>query len=433
MSLEKFTINGPKELCGEVDISGSKNSTVAIIPAVLMVEGVCNIENVPGIKDVRMLLEIISKFGAKVDDCVEESNSVRIDATNINGSVATFDMVKTLRASYYLLGALLGRFNKAEVSFPGGCDFGARPIDQHIKGFEALGATVEIEHGVIKVSAEKLVGTRIYLDVVSVGATINLMLAACRAEGATVIENPAKEPHVVDVANFLNAMGAKIKGAGTDVIKITGVERLTGGGAHGIIPDQIEAGTYMIAVACAGGDVYVKNVIPKHMESLMAKLVEMNVKIEEGDDWIRVISDRNLTKANIKTLPYPGFPTDMQPPATVLLCLAKGTSTITEGVWDSRFQYAEELKRMGANIKVEGRISVIEGTDKLSGTAVKATDLRAGAALVLAGLVAEGKTDVYNLKYIDRGYEDFEKKLQALGADIERVAITPEEFGVYVL
>lgn len=433
MSLEKFTINGRKELCGEVEISGSKNSTVAIIPAVLMVEGICNIENVPGIKDVRMLLEIISKLGAKVEDCVDESNSVRIDATNVNESVATFDMVKTLRASYYLLGALLGRFNKAQVSFPGGCDFGARPIDQHIKGFEALGAKVEIEHGVIKVSAEKLVGTRIYLDVVSVGATINLMLAACRAEGSTVIENPAKEPHVVDVANFLNAMGAKIKGAGTDVIKITGVERLTGGGAHGIIPDQIEAGTYMIAVACTGGDVYVKNVIPKHMESLMAKLVEMNVKIEEGDDWIRVISDRTLTKANIKTLPYPGFPTDMQPPATVLLCLAKGTSTITEGVWDSRFQYAEELKRMGANIKVEGRISVIEGTDKLSGTAVKATDLRAGAALVLAGLVAEGKTDVYNLKYIDRGYEDFEKKLQALGADIKRVAITPEEFGVYVL
>jgi UDP-N-acetylglucosamine 1-carboxyvinyltransferase len=431
--LEKFIINGQKKLNGSVHISGSKNSAVAIIPAVLLVDGVCEIDNVPEIKDVKMLLEIIAKLGARVEDGIDKNNKVTIDAKGINDFVATFDMVKTLRASYYMLGALLGRFKKAAVAFPGGCDFGSRPIDQHIKGFEALGATVEIDHGVIKVSAEKLVGTRIYLDVVSVGATVNIMLAACRAEGVTIIENPAKEPHIVDVANFLNAMGANVKGAGTDVIKITGVETLEGGVSHSIIPDQIEAGTYMIAVACTGGDSVIRNVIPKHMESLMAKLVEMNVEIEEGDDWIRVISDGNLTKANIKTLPYPGFPTDMQPPATVLLCLAEGTSTITEGVWDSRFQYVEELKRMGAKIKVEGRISVIEGVKMLMGTTVKATDLRAGAALVLAGLVAEGKTEVYNLKYIDRGYENFEAKLRALGADIHRVAITEEEFDVYVL
>jgi UDP-N-acetylglucosamine 1-carboxyvinyltransferase len=431
--LEKFIINGQRKLHGSVNISGSKNSAVAIIPAVLLVDGVCEIDNVPGIKDVKMLLEIISKLGARVEDGIDKSNKVMIDAKGVNDYVATFDMVKALRASYYILGALLGRFKKAEVAFPGGCDFGSRPIDQHIKGFEALGATVEIDHGIIKVSAEKLVGTRIYLDVVSVGATVNIMLAACKAEGVTIIENPAKEPHIVDVANFLNAMGANVKGAGTDVIKITGVETIPGGVHHSIIPDQIEAGTYMIAVACSGGDAMIKNVIPKHMESLMAKLVEMNVGIEEGDDWIRVISDANLTKANIKTLPYPGFPTDMQPPVTVLLCLADGTSTITEGVWDSRFQYVEELKRMGAKIKVEGRISVIEGVKMLMGTTVKATDLRAGAALVLAGLVAEGKTEVYNLKYIDRGYENFEDKLRALGADIQRVPITEEEFDVYVL
>ncbi len=431
--MEKFIINGQRKLHGSVNISGSKNSAVAIIPAVLLVDGVCEIDNVPGIKDVKMLLEIISKLGARVEDGIDKSNKVMIDAKGVNDYVATFDMVKALRASYYILGALLGRFKKAEVAFPGGCDFGSRPIDQHIKGFEALGATVEIDHGIIKVSAEKLVGTRIYLDVVSVGATVNIMLAACKAEGVTIIENPAKEPHIVDVANFLNAMGANVKGAGTDVIKITGVETIPGGVHHSIIPDQIEAGTYMIAVACSGGDAMIKNVIPKHMESLMAKLVEMNVGIEEGDDWIRVISDANLTKANIKTLPYPGFPTDMQPPVTVLLCLADGTSTITEGVWDSRFQYVEELKRMGAKIKVEGRISVIEGVKMLMGTTVKATDLRAGAALVLAGLVAEGKTEVYNLKYIDRGYENFEDKLRALGADIQRVPITEEEFDVYVL
>lgn len=416
---------------GAVEISGSKNAAVAIIPAVLLVEGVCSIENVPYIKDVRMILEIISKLGAKVEE--EEPNIVHIDARSVHDHIATFDMVKALRASYYVLGALLGRFKKAEVAFPGGCDFGSRPIDQHIKGFEALGAKVEIDHGIIKVSAERLVGTRIYLDVVSVGATINIMLAACRAEGVTVIENPAKEPHVVDIANFLNAMGANVKGAGTDVIKITGVEKLTGGSTHSIIPDQIEAGTYMIAVACTGGDAVIQNVIPKHMESLVAKLVEMNVNVEEGDDWIRINATSQLQNSNIKTLPYPGFPTDMQPPAMVLLCLAQGTSTITEGVWDSRFQYVEELKRMGAKIKVEGRISVIEGTEKLMGTTVKATDLRAGAALVVAGLAAEGVTEVYNLKYIDRGYENLEEKLMQLGADIRRMAITEEEFDVYVL
>jgi UDP-N-acetylglucosamine 1-carboxyvinyltransferase len=431
--LEKFVIRGNKKLQGQVNISGAKNAAVAIIPAALLIEGTCRIDNVPGIKDVRVLLDIITKLGGKVENNLEEKNEVFLDTTNINSYDAAFDMVKTLRASYYILGALLGRFKKAEVAFPGGCDFGTRPIDQHIKGFEALGAKVEIEHGIIKISAERLIGTRIYLDVVSVGATINLILAACRAEGTTVIENPAKEPHVVDVANFLNAMGANIKGAGTDVIKITGVESLSGGGEHSIIPDQIEAGTFMLAAAASRGDVKVCNIIPKHMESLTAKLIEMNIEVEEGEDWIRVKGNDVINKVSIKTLPYPGFPTDMQPPATVLLCLGSGTSTITEGVWDSRFQYAEELKRMGAKIKVEGRISVIEGVEKLMGTTVKATDLRAGAALVIAGLVAEGVTEVYNLKYIDRGYENFEQKLRALGADIERVKISEEEYDVFSL
>lgn len=416
--LDKLVINGQKPLNGEVYISGAKNAAVAVIPAALLVEGTCRIENIPNIKDVKIITDLLVKLGAKLKH--EDNNSITIDAMEVNSYKAEYEMVKSMRASYYLLGALLGRFKNAEVALPGGCDFGFRPMDQHIKGFEALGAKVAIEHGVVKVRADKLVGAQIYLDVVSVGATINLMLAAVRAEGITTIENAAKEPHVVDVANFLNAMGANVKGAGTDVIKIKGVESLRGGGTYSIIPDQIEAGTFMIAAAATGGDVTVKNLIPKHMESLTAKLMEMNVKIVEGEDWIRVIGTDKITKVNIKTLPYPGFPTDLHPPIAVLLCLAEGTSTITEGVWDLRFQYIDELKRMGANIKVEGRIAVIEGVPELSGAPINATDLRAGAAMVIAALVARGTSEIHNVKYIDRGYENIEEKFRNLGADVRR-------------
>lgn len=416
--MQKFIINGPKRLHGDVFISGAKNAAVAIIPAALLVEGPCRIENVPNISDVILLKEIIIQLGAKIE--FENENTLFIDSTGLSSYIASYDMVKSMRASYYLLGALLGRFKKAEVASPGGCDFGFRPIDQHIKGFEALGAQVDLEHGSVKACAEGLTGCQIYLDVVSVGATINLMLAAVRAEGITVIENAAKEPHVVDVANFLNAMGANIKGAGTDVIKIKGVDSLPGNATYSIIPDQIEAGTFMIAAAATKGDITVRNIIPKHMESVTAKLTEMNVEVIEGEDWIRVKGTDMISKANIKTLPYPGFPTDLQPLATILLCLAQGTSTITEGVWDSRYQYVDELKRMGAQIKVEGRIAVIEGTPKLSGAPIRATDLRAGAAMVVAGIVAEGKTEIHNIQFIDRGYEKLEEKLKGLGAVIER-------------
>jgi UDP-N-acetylglucosamine 1-carboxyvinyltransferase len=416
--LEKFIINGQNPLRGEVYISGAKNAAVAIIPAALLVNGICRIENVPDISDVKILKDILAQLGADIS--FEDKNTLVIDSSRVNTYKADYEMVKCLRASYYLLGALLGRFNKAEVSFPGGCDFGFRPMDQHIKGFEAMGAKVEIEHGSIRATADKLVGSQIYLDVVSVGATINLMLASVHAEGTTIIENAAKEPHIVDVANFLNAMGANVKGAGTDVIKIKGVKILKGGATHSIIPDQVEAGTFMIAAAATKGDVVIKNIIPKHMESLTAKLIEMNVEVIEDEDWIRVIGNDKITKANIKTLPYPGFPTDLHPPTSVLLCLAEGTSTITEGIWDLRFQYVDELKRMGAKIKVEGRMAVVEGVTKLSGAPIKATDLRAGAAMVIAGLVAEGRTEVHDIQYIDRGYENFEEKLRNLGADIYR-------------
>ncbi len=417
--MSKYIINGKKSLVGEVNISGAKNSAVAIIPAAILLDGPCRIENIPEINDVKQLTNIITQLGGSIE--YESNNTILINSQYINSYVAPYEMVKSLRASSYLMGALLGRFNKAEVAFPGGCDFGYRPIDQHIKGFEALGATVEIDQGLLKLSADKLVGSQIYMDVVSVGATINLMLASSKAEGTTTIENAAKEPHVVDVANFLNATGANIKGAGTDIIKIKGVSILSGGITHTIIPDQIEAGTFMIASAATSGDVLIKNIIPKHMESLTAKLIEMNVDVVEGEDWIRVSGNNALHKANIKTLSYPGFPTDLHPLAAVLLCLAEGTSVITEGVWDSRFQYVDELKRMGANIKVDSRISIFEGIDKLSGAPVKATDLRAGAALVIAGLCAEGTTEVYNISYIDRGYEHFDQKLRNLGARIERI------------
>ena len=417
--MEKIVINGRRPLNGEVYVSGAKNAAVAVVPAALLIEGSCRIENVPDIKDTKILEETLSRLGAGIT--FEDKNTLLIDSSGVNTYKASYEMIKSMRASYYLLGALLGRFGRAEVALPGGCDFGFRPMDQHIKGFEAMGAQVMIEHGIIKLSADKLVGSQIYLDVISVGATINLMLAAVRAEGTTTIENAAKEPHVVDVANFLNASGANIKGAGTDVIKIKGVQRLKGGAVHSIIPDMVEAGTFMIAAAATYGDVTVRNLIPKHMESLSAKLVEMNINVIEGEDWIRVAGDKKILKANIKTLPYPGFPTDLHPPATVLLCLADGTSTITEGIWPSRFQYVDELKRMGAHIKVEGSIAVVEGPCRLSGAPVNAIDLRAGAAVVIAGLTAEGTTEVHNIKYIDRGYEDFVGKLKNLGADIKRV------------
>jgi UDP-N-acetylglucosamine 1-carboxyvinyltransferase len=417
--LEKFVINGPCSLNGEVNISGAKNAAVAVLPAALIINGISRIENIPDIMDVKVLLDILGKLGAKITK--EDDNTVICDTREIDCWKAPYELVKSMRASYYLLGALIARFGKAEVSLPGGCDFGFRPIDQHIKGFEAMGARVEIEHGIVKIDASELKGAQIYLDVVSVGATINLMLAAVKANGQTVIENAAKEPHVVDVANFLNAMGASIRGAGTDVIKIKGVDHLKGGGTHSIIPDMIEAGTFMIAAAATKGNVVVKNIIPKHMESLTAKLIEMGVNVIEDEDFIRIIGGNKVKNVNIMTLPYPGFPTDLQPQITLLLNMAEGVSTITEGVWDSRFQYVDELKRMGAKIKVEGRIAVIDGATILSGAPVKATDLRAGAAMVMAGLVAKGCTEVDNIKYIDRGYENFVYKLNLLGADITRV------------
>jgi len=416
--LEQLIIRGRKRLQGEVTVNGAKNAAVAVIPAAILCDNICTIENLPYIDDVISLANTLNDMGVKCE--FVDPHTLRIDSRNINNFCATYESVKKIRASYYLLGALLGRYKKAEVAFPGGCNFGTRPIDQHIKGFTALGADVAVEHGMIKASAEKLVGAQIYLDVVSVGATINIMLAAVLAEGTTIIENAAKEPHVVDTANFLNSMGANVKGAGTDVIRIIGVEKLSGTN-YMIIPDQIEAGTYMMAGAITRGDVTVKNLIPKHMESLSAKLIEMGVNVEEGDDFIRVSVTNPLKAVNVKTLPYPGFPTDLQPQMSALLSVVEGTSIITESVWDNRFQYIDELKRLGADIKVEGRVAVIKGIKKLSGAQVCATDLRAGAGLVLAALAAEGETTISNLQYIDRGYEAIEKKLGGLGADIKRV------------
>lgn len=417
--MEKLVIRGLKRLKGEVSISGAKNAAVAILPAAILSDGICIIENIPDILDISILKNILKEIGAKITRINE--TSIQIDASGINSFTATNKEIGQLRASYYLMGALLGRFKKSVVTFPGGCDFGVRPIDQHIKGFEALGAKVEIEHGKVIINATKLVGAPVYLDVVSVGATINIMLAAVKAEGVTTIENAAKEPHIVDLANFLNAMGADIKGAGTDVIKIKGKSELKGGHTYTIIPDQIEAGTFMIAAAATKGDVLVKNIIPKHMESLTAKLQEMNVRVDAYDDSIRVSCKDKIQKVNIKTLPYPGFPTDLQPPITALLCRAEGTSTITEGVWDNRFQYVDELKRMGARIKVEGRMAVVEGPVRLSGAPIRALDLRAGAAAVIAGLMGRGETAISNIEYIDRGYEKLDEKLKDLGAEIKRM------------
>lgn len=416
--MEKLVITGGKRLNGEVFISGAKNAAVAIIPAAIMADGTCIIENLPSIEDVESLRSTLNKMGAVCEYI--DKHTLKVDSTGDITNCAAFEEVKKIRASYYLLGALLGRFKKAEVALPGGCNFGTRPIDLHLKGFKLLGADVEVSNGIVKVSAEKLTGTQIYMDQVSVGATINIMLAASMAEGTTIIENAAKEPHVVDTANFLNMMGANIKGAGTDIIRIKGVEKLHSA-EYTIIPDQIEAGTYMIAAAIVGGDVTVKNIIPKHMDSLTAKLAEMGARIEKHDDSIRVMADGRLQCSNIKTMSYPGFPTDLQPQMTALLSVCEGVSVVTENVWDNRYQYVEELRQLGAKIMVESRVAMIEGVKTLKGAKVAATDLRAGAAMVIAGLFAEGTTEIDNIKYIDRGYEDIEEKLSALGADIKRV------------
>lgn len=425
--MEKMVILGGAKLEGSVEISGAKNSAVAILVAAIMVKGKCHIDNVPHVSDIEVLIEIIKNLGGKAR--FTGRGVVDVDCTDLCGYEAAYETVRKIRASSYLMGALLGRFGRARVALPGGCDFGVRPIDQHIKGFKALGAEVNIEHGMVDMKAEKLVGDNIYLDVVSVGATINIMLAAVFAEGTTVIDSAAKEPHIVDVANFLNCMGANIKGAGTDVIRIKGVKELHGG-SFSVIPDQIEAGTFMIAAAATHGDVTITNIIPEHMESLSAKLEEMGVGIEEYDEAIRIyMKDEAFKAANVKTQPHPGFPTDLQPQMLTLLTVARGTSIVTENVWDNRFKYVGELNRMGANISVEGRIATVEGCPYLNGAPVSATDLRAGAALVIAGLMAHGVTEIYNLKYIDRGYEGFEEKLRTLGAQITRRSNDKREYG----
>lgn len=418
--MEKYVINGGIPLKGFVDISGAKNAAVAILPATILAKGPCIIENIPRISDVSIIIEILYSMGASVK--VINKSTIEIDTKNIKSPIVPYEMAKHMRASYYFLGALLSRFNKASVAMPGGCDFGGRPIDQHLKGFKSLGAEYSIDHGMIDVKAEKLVGTQIYFDLVTVGATINVMLASVMADGLTIIENSAKEPHIVDLANFLNSMGADIMGAGTDVIKIKGVSSLKGTN-YSIIPDQIEAGTYMVAASATKGDVTLKNIIPKHLESITAKLRKIGVQIEEYDDSLRVCSSNRLNKASVKTLPHPGFPTDMQPQITALLSIANGTSIITEGVWDNRFRYVDELRRMGADISVDGKVAVVEGCESLTGAPVKAIDLRAGAAMVISALAAKGITEIEDIHHIERGYEEIENKLLQLGADIKKVSV----------
>ncbi|MBP1581456.1 MAG: UDP-N-acetylglucosamine 1-carboxyvinyltransferase [Oscillospiraceae bacterium] len=420
--MEKYIIEGGNRLNGEVEISGAKNAVVAIIPATILAKDRCVIENVPNISDVAIQFSILRDLGAKVTYLGK--NSVEIDTSYISEPVVPYESSRHLRASYYFLGAFLGRFNEAHVSPPGGCNFGVRPIDQHIKGFEALGAEVTTDYGFIHATAKEMFGSHIYLDVVSVGATVNIMLAAVKAKGLTILENAAKEPHIVDLANFLNSMGADIRGAGTDVIKIHGVDVLRGT-TYSIIPDQIEAGTYMTMAAAAGGDVLIKNVIPKHLESITDKLLQAGVEVTEYDDSIRIVRNQPLKKVNVKTLPHPGFPTDMQPQMTTLLALAEGTSIVTEGVWDNRFKYVDELRRMGAKIQVDGKVAVVEGVSHFSGAPVKATDLRAGAALLQAALCAKGTSELEDIHYIERGYEDIILKLQNLGAKIKKVT-TPD-------
>ena len=418
--MDKFVINGGKSLKGEVRISGAKNAAVAILPAVLLADSPCIIENLPDISDVSAIIQVMQDLGATVR--LINKTSVEIDPRRVNSFVVTKKMAEGMRASSYFLGALLGRMNKARVAPPGGCDFGVRPIDQHIKGFEALGAKMAIENGMVDGKAMQLRGASIYLDVVSVGATVNIMLAAVKAKCLTVIENAAKEPHIVDLANFLNSMGANIMGAGTSMIKIRGVDKLYGTN-YSIIPDQIEAGTYMTAAVAAGGDVTITNVTPKHLESIIAKLRETGAKIEEYDESVRVIMKTRPKKCNVKTMPHPGFPTDMQPQIATLLTIADGTSIVTEGVWDNRFRYMEQLTLMGADVQVDGKVAVITGVKKLTPAPVKAVDLRAGAAMIIAGLMTDGITEIEDIVYIDRGYENVVEKFSALGADIKRVPI----------
>ncbi|HOD02083.1 MAG TPA: UDP-N-acetylglucosamine 1-carboxyvinyltransferase [Clostridiales bacterium] len=424
--MEKFVIHGGKQLHGEVNISGAKNAALAIIPAAVLCEDTCRIENIPNISDVKTMISILEYIGARTRFI--KRDVLEIDTKNIKAMVTVpDDMTQKLRASYYLLGAMLGRFGCASVAMPGGCFFGVRPIDQHVRGFELLGADITTKGAVISASAAHLIGASVYMDNVSVGATMNVMLAAVKASGLTVIENAAKEPHVVDLANFLNSMGADVRGAGTDVIKIRGVRSLHGC-TYSIIPDQIEAGTYMVAAGAAGGSITIKNVIPKHLESISVKLIESGIEVMEYDDSITIISDgKRPNKCIVKTMPHPGFPTDMQPQMAVLLSVANGTSYISESVWDNRFMYVEQLRRMGAKIQVDGKTATIEGMEYLVGAPVKADDLRAGAAMVIAGLIAKGETVVDNVHYIERGYENIIEKLIAVGADIERVTVLTDE------
>ena len=416
--MDQYVIKGGNPLVGEVEIGGAKNAALAILAAAIMTDETVLIENLPDVRDINVLLEAMQQIGAQTDRI--DRHTVKINGSHIGDYSVDYEYIKKIRASYYLLGALLGKYKKAEVPLPGGCNIGSRPIDQHLKGFRAMGADVKIEYGSIMAEAKHLRGSHIYLDVVSVGATINIMMAASMAEGNTVIENAAKEPHVVDVANFLNSMGANIKGAGTDVIRIKGVEKLHST-EYSIIPDQIEAGTFMFAAAAPRGDVTVKNVIPKHLEATTSKLLEIGCEIEELDDAVRVVCSKGLRSTNVKTLPYPGFPTDMQPQITATLALAKGSSIVTESIFENRFKYVDELARMGANIKVEGNTAIIDGVERYTGARVSSPDLRAGAALVIAGLAADGITIVDDIHYIERGYERFDEKLRSLGAEMEKV------------
>ena len=417
--MEKLVVTGPTPLKGEVIINGAKNAAVAILPATLLIDGTCTIENLPNISDVKISCEILEKLGAKINWI--DKHTITVDSRNIITTQAPLDLTRKFRASYYIIGAMLSRMGEVEVGMPGGCKLGARPIDQHIKGFEALGAEVTVEKGTIHAKANNLTGNSVYMDIVSVGATINVMLSAVLAKGTTVIDNAAKEPHIVDVANFLNTMGADIRGAGTDVIKINGVEKLHGNATYSVVPDQIEAGTFMLAAVASKGHLYLKNCITKHLESITAKILEVGGKVEDYGDSIRVYCDQRPKKASIKTLPYPGFPTDLQPQMGVVLSLADGTSTINESIWESRFQYTDELNKMGAKITAQGKSAFFEGVEKLYGAPVYSTDLRAGAALIIAGVAAEGITEIYNLEHIDRGYEDIEGRFRSIGANIKRV------------
>ena len=417
--MEKIVVKGPTRLTGEVTINGAKNAAVAILPATLLIDGIGTIENMPNISDIKITCKILEGLGAKIEWI--GPHTITVDCRNITTTKAPLDLTSKFRASYYIIGAMLSRMGEIEVGMPGGCKLGARPIDQHIKGFEALGAKVEVGKGVIHAKANKLVGNSVYMDVVSVGATINVMLSSVLAEGTTIIDNAAKEPHIVDVANFLNTMGADIRGAGTDMIKINGVPKLEGNATYSVVPDQIEAGTFMLAAVATKGDLLIKNCITKHLESITAKIIEVGGEVEDYGDSIRVFCNQRPKKASIKTLPYPGFPTDLQPQMGVVLSLAEGTSTINESIWESRFQYTDELNKMGAKITAQGKSAFFEGVEKLYGAPVYSTDLRAGAALIIAGVAAEGTTEIFNLDHIDRGYENIEARFRAIGANIERV------------